>query len=205
VFFGSRNFGSPPRTFPVRRYLLVFAMVVSEALILAPAGNAQRNKPEEYQVKAVYLFNFGKFIEWPTNGNKPEAFTICVLGRDPFGPVLDATIAGEAIDNQKFTAKRIENSRNAMECQILFVSSSESGHAKDILTALHDSAILTVSDMPEFANNGGMIQFVMLDNKVRFEVNLAAAEKAGLTMSSQLLKVATEIKRGAGGETVKPQ
>jgi hypothetical protein len=179
-------------------------MVVTGTFAFVPHGNAQRSKPEEYQVKAVYLFNFGKFVEWPVNAIKQEGFTICVLGRDPFGAVLDATIAGEAIDNKKFAAKRIESAHDAMDCQILFISSSESGHARDILTTLQNSAILTVSDMPDFTNNGGMIQFVTIENKVRFEVNLAASEKAGLTLSSQLLKVATEIKR-SGGEAVKPQ
>ncbi len=164
---------------------------------------AQQPKPEEYQVKAVYLYNFGRFVEWPASAKKNDSFAICVLGRDPFGAALDATLAGAAIDNQKLVARRISSAREATTCRILFVSSSESSHSKEILAALEKAAVLTVSDMPGFASNGGMIQFVLQGNRVRFEVNLTAAENAGLALSSQLLKVATDIKKEPGGADVK--
>ena len=164
---------------------------------------AQQPKPEEYQVKAVYLYNFGRFVEWPASAKTGNSFAICVLGRDPFGAALDTTVAGAIIDNQKLVARRVSSAREATNCRILFISSSESNHGKDILAEVEKVSVLTVSDMPGFAGNGGMIQFVLRENKVRFEVNLAAAEKAGLTLSSQLLKVATEIKKEPGGADVK--
>jgi hypothetical protein len=172
-------------------------LIFCEFAGIAPSASPQRSRPEEYQVKSVYLFNFGRFVQWPTASAKDDLFAICVLGRDPFGPVLDSVLAGETIDNRKLVAKRITNPHDVVGagCRILFISSSEANHLKDVLTSLGNSAILTVSDLPGFTTSGGMIQFVLQDNKVRFEVNLTAAEKAGLTLSSQLLKVATEIRK----------
>jgi hypothetical protein len=164
----------------------------------------QQSKPEEYQVKAVYLYNFGRFVKWPESGAKDDAFTICVLGRDPFEVILDSTLANEKIDSHKLVAKRIANYKEAKSCRIVFISASELSRAKEILSLLEGSPVLTVSDMSSFVSNGGMIQFVLQDNKVRFEVNLTAAEKAGLTLSSQLLKVATEVRRAGPGGEVKP-
>jgi hypothetical protein len=185
------------------RLALILAGCAARCAGFASPAMAQQPKPEEYQVKAVYLYNFGRFVEWPASAKKGDFFAICVLGRDPFGAALDTTVAGAAIDNQKLVARRISSAREATNCRILFISSSESNHDKDILAGLEKTAVLTVSDMPGFANNGGMIQFVLQENKVRFEVNLTAAEKAGLTLSSQLLKVATDIKREPSGADVK--
>jgi len=144
---------------------------------------------------AVYLYNFGKFVEWPATAAMDDSFPICVLGRDPFGPVLDTTVAGETLGNRKLVARRIASSKEAAGCRIVFISSSEALRVKEVLTSLEKSGALTVSDVPGFTNGGGMIQFVLKDNKVRFEVNLSAAQKAGLIFSSQLLKVASDIKK----------
>jgi hypothetical protein len=180
---------------------VLFGLLLAVYAIFAAPAAAQRSRPEEYQVKAVYLFNFGKFIEWPAASARNESFTICVLGLDPFGPMLDATIAGEAIDTHKLVAKRIVSAQDAADCRILYIASSEAARVKEIVAVAKKSAVLTVSDLPGFTVNGGMIQFVLKENKVRFEVNLTAAEKAGLTLSSQLLKVATEIRKEAPGES----
>ena len=184
--------------------IVLFAAILAGTASFTLSGDAQRSKPEEYQVKAVYLFNFGRFIEWPESAAKDESFTICVLGLDPFGSALDATLAGEAIGSRKLVARRIMSTREVTNCRILFISSSEVSHIKEILSSLEKSNILTVSDMPGFTSNGGMIQFVLKENKVRFEVNLTAAEKAGLTFSSQLLKVATDVKKESPGGGVSP-
>jgi hypothetical protein len=178
-----------------RRRMLLFAAMCFGCAGLAPLAIAQQSKPEEYQVKAVYLYNFGKFIEWPATVPKTESFNICILGRDPFGPILDATLGGEAINNRKLAARRIAATREADGCRILFISSSETARVKEILTAVEKRGVLTVSDMAGFTSSGGMIQFVLKANKVRFEVNLTAAEKAGLVLNSQLLKVATGVRK----------
>ena len=158
---------------------------------------AQQPRVSEYHVKAVYLYNFGRFVQWPPNATaaKGDSFSICVLGQDPFGPSLDSTLAGETLDGKPLAAKRISTPRDAGECRILFISSTEENHLKEILAALDESSILTVSDMPAFSRRGGMIQFVREGGKVRFEINLAKAETAKLTLSSELLKVATSVRR----------
>lgn len=189
----------------LRRRLALLAAIFLVSLGLCPPDVAQQSKPEEYQVKAVYLYNFGRFVVWPGAATAAqETFDVCVMGRDPFGSALDATLAGETINNWKLAARRIAIPREATNCQILFISSSEAPRIKGILAAVGSSAVLTVSDMPAFTSNGGMIQFVLKENKVRFEVNLTAAEKAGLTLSSQLLKVATDIRKEPPGTSGHP-
>lgn len=175
---------------------------VAVALVCAIAGAAslcaQQSSPTEYEVKAAYLYNFGKFVGWPAKARNADAsFTICVLGQDPFGATLDATIADENIADKKVAVKRVETPQDALTCRILFVSTSEEGRLKEVLTTLDGASVLTVSDMPQFTRRGGMIQFVVEANKVRFEVNLTNAEHAGLTLSSQLLKVAISVRRSS--------
>jgi hypothetical protein len=149
-------------------------------------------------VKAVYLYNFGRFVEWPARvAAKSDSFTVCVLGQDPFGPALDATLAGETIDGKGVSAKRISAPQEAVSCQILFLSSAEGSRLNKIIEALDKEAVLTVSDMPQFSQRGGMIQFVLEGKRVRFEVNLTAVQRAGLTLSAQLLKVATTVRRNS--------
>ena len=174
-------------------------LAIISAVIWATAGLPDANpapvpKPTEYQVKAAYLYNFGKFIHWPAASGKGDSFAICVLGRDPFGTMLDATLAGETIDGRKVTALRLARAQDATECRILFISSSESGRLNEILAALGKGGVLTVSDMPHFTEHVGMIQFVLEGDRVRFEVNLGAAQRAGLSPSSELLKVATTVR-----------
>ncbi len=175
------------------------AVAVTWVLVAVPFLRAQSLKPTDYDVKAAYLYNFGHFVEWPANiaSAQNDSFTVCVLGQDPFGPVLDTTLAGETIAGKKVTAKRIATLQESGTCQILFLSSAEEAQLKTILKALNKQAVLTVSDMPEFSQHGGMIQFVPEGNRVRFEVNLAAVQHAGLTLSSELLKVATTVRRNS--------
>jgi hypothetical protein len=173
-------------------------MAVSVAWVLIGASClcAQQSSPTEYEVKAAYLYNFGKFVEWPAKiATADDFFTICVLGQDPFGATLDTTITGESINGKKVVVNRIARSKDAISCRILFISSSEESQVKEILAALDQTSVLTVSDMPQFTRRGGMIQFLVEENRVRFKVNLTAAEHAGLTLSSQLLKVAISVTR----------
>jgi hypothetical protein len=162
---------------------------------------AQQAKPGEYQVKAAYLYNFGRFIAWPAKAASDPSFAICVLGQDPFGLALNATLADENINGKSVIAKRIPDPAEAVNCRILFISSSEGARLKQILATLKDTSVLTVSDLPEFSKNGGMVQFTMEGSRVRFEVNLVPAERAGLALSSELLKVAVNVRReGAVGD-----
>ena len=173
-------------------------LVVMWILMAAPRVHAQQSSPTENQVKSAYLYNFGKFVEWPAKGTTGgEFFTFCVLGDDSFASTLETTIAGESISGKKVLVKRVPKPQDALSCRILFISSSEQNQLKEILAALDNTSVLTVSDMPQFTRRGGMIQFVVEAKKVRFEVNLTSAERAGLTLSSQLLKVAVNVKRSA--------
>jgi hypothetical protein len=158
--------------------------------------SAEQPKPSEYQVEAVYLLNFAKFVEWPPQAAPPdEPFNICVLGQYPFGTALDKTVAGETIDGRKVVVRRFSKPQEAISCRILFIGLSEESRLAEILKTLDKASILTVSNVPKFSQQGGMIQFVVEANKIRFEVNLTSAERAGLTLSSELLKVATAVTR----------
>ncbi len=173
------------------------AVAMVWALIAVSSLHAQQSKPAEYEVKAAYLYNFGRFVQWPAKvaAAKGDTFAFCVLGQDPFGPTLDATIASETIDGKQVMAKRISRPQDALNCRVLFISSSEDNRLKEILGVLGKASVLTVSDMPQFSLRGGMIQFLLEGNRIRFEVNLTTAESAGLTLSSELLKVALTVRR----------
>jgi hypothetical protein len=166
-------------------------------LIALPGMQAQSARPSEYDVKAAYLFNFSRFVEWPPKSAETanDSFAICVLGRDPFGTALNSTVARETIAGKSVVAKQIVSPQDAEHCRVLFISSSEDRRLKQILAALGTASILTVSDLPRFTERGGMVQFVLAENRVRFEVNSAITERAGLTLSSELLKVAVNVRR----------
>jgi YfiR/HmsC-like len=181
----------------------------------SPNLHPQTAKPTEYQVKAAYLRNFAQFVEWPqaasapagsaAQGNAPaqgnaagqpdEPFPICILGQDPFGPALDAALSGETAGRHPLVPRRVANAKDAAAiCRVVFIAEDDRDLRKD-LAALDKSAVLTVGDHAEFLKRGGMIQFVLEGNRVRFEVNLTAAKRAGLNLSSELLKVAAVVRR----------
>ncbi|MGH9449601.1 MAG: YfiR/HmsC family protein [Terriglobia bacterium] len=159
-------------------------------------GAAGASAPSEYAVKAAYLYNFSRFVRWPPADTTADFFRICVLGTDPFGRVLDRVIAGESMDGVRIVARRISLPDEVTGCRILFISSSEAGKLAQILAALSNRDVLTVSDLPEFTDDGGMIGFVLEGNRVRFEVNAATAQRAGLKVSSQVLKLAVKVIKG---------
>ena len=180
-----------------RGLLRAIAFAVASLLTVSSVV-AQDAKPGEYQVKAAYLSNLGRFVETWGSRSKPladESFNVCVLGHDPFGPGLDAAVNGESIGGAPAVAKRISKPPEASGCQVLFISASEDGQLSVILAALGTAPVLTVADIPDFVKRGGMIQFVLDGNRVRFEINLAASSRAGLSLSSELLKLARLVRR----------
>jgi hypothetical protein len=184
------------RNSPVRGKLAYWIAAGALCFWPVPALRAQQGKPSEYQVKAAYLYNFGKFVNWPAEYKSDgDSFPICVLGKDPFGAVLDTTLANQSIGGKNAIPKRIAKPEDASGCRVLFISSSEDRQLKDILAALDKTGVLTVSDMAEFSQHGGMIEFVLEGDRVRFAVNLSNAEDAGLSLSSELLKVAVTVRR----------
>jgi|ERR1700674_3869774 hypothetical protein len=179
-------------------YRLVAA--VAAWVLLFPFNlNSQKSKATEYDVKAAYLFNFARFAEWQAGSPaaRNDTFAICVLGQDPFRAALDALVTGETIAGKAVVARRITKPQEAVNCRVLFISSSEDSRLQEILGALDGACVLTVSDMPQFTRRGGMIQFVTDGSKIRFEINLANAGVAGLTLSSELLKVAVTVIRNS--------
>lgn len=176
------------------------AVLFATLFLVSAAGSlfGQPQHAEESQVKAAFLYNFGKFVRWP-NPPVENSFTICILGQDPFGTALNAIVAGEAIDGKPIGVRRIANVDEGASCRILYIGSSEQSRLSAILAALNKHPVLTVSDIPKFAERGGMIQFVLEENRERFEINMVPAGNAGLTMSSELLKVAVRVRRDQKG------
>jgi hypothetical protein len=173
-----------------RSICIALLVVMASASLLG-----EQPRAGESEVKAAFLYNFGKFVKWPSSSVQ-STFAICILGRDPFGAQLDSIVAGESVDAKPISVRRVTNVQEAATCRILFISSSEQNRLHALLPALSKAPVLTVSDIPQFIEHGGMIQFVLEQGRVRFEVNLGSAENSGLSMSSELLKVATQVKRG---------
>ena len=148
----------------------------------------------EHEIKAAYLFQFGRYIEWPP-GQEPAGFVICVLGRDPFGAALDGIVKGKLISGRSVGTRRIFEPADVEDCHVIFVSPSEDDRLPAILNALKGRTVLTVGDGTGFTQQGGMVGFILTDRKVRFVVNLAAAEAAQLKLSSQLLRLAASVER----------
>ena len=156
---------------------------------------------QEYQVKAVFLFNFTQFVDWPASAFADRAgpLAICILGDDPFGAYLDDAVRGEHVDSRALVVRRLTRAEDAGNCQILYISRSEAGRLDAIMPRVSALRALTVSDARGFGDRGGMIGFVTEDNRVRLRINLDAVRAAGLTISSKLLRVADVI--GGPGET----
>jgi hypothetical protein len=163
--------------------------LLAMAVVMAHAATP----PTEYEVKAVYLYNLARFIEWPAETPAPagDQVVIGVIGDDPFGPLLDEIVRDKAVpEDQRLMVRRFTSLEEVVNADILFISSSEAERLPQILKALEGSSILTVGEMDRFAERGGMIALKLEDKKVRFDINLEAARRARLKLSSHLLKLA---------------
>jgi hypothetical protein len=162
--------------------------------LIAAFACAQSRMPE-YAVKAAYLFNFGKFVRFaPSDAvNTRRSFDICIVGQDPLGHTLDDLTANERLDGKPVRVARMKTAAEARGCAIAYVSASEAGHLGSDLDALRGQGVLTVSDSANFLEHGGMIQFITVENHVRFAVNLDAVRGAQLSLSSELLRVAVSV------------
>ncbi len=175
-------------------FILLF-LVAMAAFSAREALTSPDEKPTEYQVKAAFLYNFAKFVDWPSGSasEKAPSFNLCVLGQDPFGPCLD-DLQGKIIRDKKVAIRRISTTKQLADCHILFISSAEKNQLTQILESLKGLKILTVSDAEGFAERGVAINFYMEENKVRFEINPHAVERAGLKISSNLMKLARVVR-----------
>lgn len=173
------------------------------ALLLAVSAErlrAQPHPPTEYQIKAVFLYNFVHFVDWPppAQPHQGQPFCIGVLGTDPFGGALDQAVRGETVNGNPLVVRRFRSLDEVRGCQMLFVSRSESWRMDRILRELQGQSILVVSDAEHFALDGGMIQFVTENNKVRLRINVLAARAAKLAISSKLLRPSEVVDPAAG-------
>ncbi len=150
---------------------------------------------KEYQVKAVFLFNFTQFVEWPPTAftSPSDPFVIGILGDNPFGAYLEETIAGEKVMGHPLVVHHYNSTREITSCHILFISSCDTKKMKGMLSGIVNRSILTVSDMDNFAGFGGMIGFINFDNKIKLQIKPTAAKGAGLNISSKLLRLAEII------------
>jgi hypothetical protein len=166
----------------VRGFLIV---LLAGARVIGATASA----PTDSEVKAAFLCGFAEFVDWPSLG-KTDPVTIGILGQDPFGPLLEETVKSRALQTRALVLRRISTLREALSCQIVYVSASERHNLEETLRNLRRSSILTVSDIEGFAERGGIIGFTIEQNRVRFHINIEAADRAGLQISSRLLKLA---------------
>jgi hypothetical protein len=150
----------------------------------------------EYQVKAVYLYKFTEFTDWPagsfTSADAP--LVIGIVGENPFGSILDDLTKGEVVRGHPLVVKRLQPGDDLRNCQVLFISHYDKEAMPTLFQKLKDSPVLTVGDATGFADQGGMINFVIDEEKVKLEINQSAAEEAGLQISAKLLKLAHIVK-----------
>lgn len=165
-------------------------LFVGSGALSSVRGQAELSK--EYQVKALFIFNFLQFVEWPEHAfASPDApLRVAILGENPFSGALTATVRGENIRNRVVEVVHASRVQEVVNCHLVFVSRSERANLGPILAALAGRPVLTVGDMPDFARRGGVVNFYMEAQKVRFEVNRGAAQKKGLKLASQLLGLA---------------
>jgi YfiR/HmsC-like len=197
---------------PIKRRLRA-AIAILPILLAGAWLNAQNTSgSSEYLIKAGFIYNFANLVQWPsTSFAQPESpIVIVILGEDHFGGTLDHALEGKKVNARPFVIKRARSVSELQrtlgpqkECQILYVSSSEMPHLGEAIQVLKGAPVLTIGETPGFARNGGIINLILEDNKVRFEVNVQAAKEADLNISSRLLALARIVP--PPGEGRKPE
>lgn len=176
------------------------AMLIRLPLLLLASIAVAAPAPAEYQVKAVFLFNFTQFVDWPPQSfADPQApFVIGVLGRDPFGSALDEAVRGETVNGRALVVQRYRSVAELKPCQILFIDRSAGPELTRTLESLEHRGTLTVSDFDSQAPRSVIIRFLSEGKKIRLRINVDSARDAGLTISSKLLRPAEVV--GSTGE-----
>ncbi len=173
--------------------LILVMMIAAVTAFHERCANAQA--AQEYQVKAAFIFNFAKFVEWPPDAlaDKQAPVVLCILGKDPFSDAFEP-LKKRTVEGRRFTVRQISSVQEVERCQMLYISTSEKDRLPQILKTVRNRHILTISDMKGFSKEGGMITLVRDQEKVTMEINLDIARQADLKISSQLLKLATIVK-----------
>jgi hypothetical protein len=163
-------------------------------MLAVESASAQVSQHSEYQLKAAYIYNFAQFIDWPPAAfaNDSSPLVIAILGANPFGGELEQTIQGKNLNRHPLTVKEVRSPSEATNnCHILFISLSEKKRLPEIFSILRGTSVLTVGETEWFTETGGMINFVLVGTKIRFQINAEAAKRAGLKISSKLLNLAS--------------
>jgi hypothetical protein len=162
---------------------------------LATLSSADSTVAKEYKVKAAFIYNFAKFVEWPAQklADDGAPIVIGVLGPNPFGDELENALKGRQINGRPVVVRQFDNVEAAKAAHLLFVSLNDESKLRK---ALKEYGVLTVGQSESFARNGGIITFTFEDDKLRFEINIGAAEQAGLKISAQLQKLAKNVRKG---------
>ncbi len=171
------------------------ALLLVGAWVLPVRGVDAQQGPTEYQVKAAYVLNFLKFVEWPGDSNADihERWIIGIVGENPFGDELTQIITGKTVQGHELGVRQFQPGEDFRVCQVLFISASEKKRLPTILAALNGLSVLTVGDMDHFVESGGTIQFVMEEKRVRFAIDISASSRARLKVSSKLLSLARTV------------
>jgi hypothetical protein len=152
----------------------------------------------EYEVKAAHLPKFASYIQWPSSALPSGTLVIGIVGRDPSGGTIEQALHGASVGGRRVEVRKISatDTTALRECAVLFIGASEEGRAADVLRQVQGRPVLTVGETEDFAVNGGMLQFILVDGQVRFIANPGAAERSGVKMDSNLLRLA---RRRIGG------
>jgi hypothetical protein len=189
-------FKSAPRRLALTLATALLAWAALTPPPVAAVGPASLSSSPEYVIKAAYLLNFARLIDWPADAfaTVEAPMTIGVLGSDPFGQALQQTVVGKRINRRRIEIKRLQWGQDLRGQQIVFISAEDSHRITELANRVGDQPILIVGESPDLARRGATINFRIEDDKVRFEVNVAAARRARLTISSQVLKSATIVR-----------
>lgn len=174
---------------PISRLLCAFCCIAS---LMVPAASADTGK--EYYVKAAFLFNFAKFVDWPQQQLDGEVLRVCIAGENPFGDAIHI-LEKERANNRQLIVIENPTASEREHCNILFISASQAKAVPALLKSLHGKPVLTVSEIPEFIDHGGMVGFVMRDGRVKLEMHYTAAAEAGLDIDPTLFEVAIRVLR----------
>jgi hypothetical protein len=182
----------------IRRFLPVGSRCrAGLALVLAVAASqiAASDGASEYEVKAAFLFNFAKYVQWPegTFAGPADRIVICVLGENPFGNLLEDIVKDKRVNGRELAVRETGSLSATAGCQVVFIAATERERVDEILRKLAAQPVLTVGDAESLTDRGVILGLTLREKRVRFEANLIAARRAGLKLSSQLLKIAARL------------
>lgn len=174
--------------------VLIWILLLLMICLSDRPASAQSGPPAEYQVKAAFLFHFAQFVDWPDEAfpEKTSPLTYCTVGGDPFHGWLDKSLSGKSVGTRPMRVEHFPQMQEAQGCQVMFISSPKKP-VPELLSALNGTPVLTVGDSEQFAEQGGMVGFLLEEKKVRFVINVAAAERAKLKISARLLALAKTV------------